>query len=498
MRSRRWPPKPRPIAWTIAGSDSGGGAGIQADLKTMNTLGVHGCSLVTSLTAQNSQGIANIEHTSPDFIQEQFDALLTDMPPTAIKIGMLGSPEMVEQVAERLFNIEVFKILDPILFSSSGTRLLDEKAIQAFMSLMLPSASLLTPNIPEAQSLLGLEIETAADVEKAGEQLLMWGAQSVLIKGGHLDNPSFSQDYWTNGIEKAWLTSPRIDTENTHGTGCVLSSAIASATALGYHLLDALVIAKTYLNQALRHGYAPGQGKGVLAHPGWPESADDLPWITDTAEAGRQRPSFARLDEEPLGLYPIVDRFEWVKKLVPLGVKTLQLRVKDLEGDELETEIRQSIDLARDSGCRLFINDAWELALKHDAWGVHLGQDDLEEADLNQLADAGLRLGLSTHSFTEIARAMAYNPSYIALGTLFQTTSKTMDYSPLGLPAFERMRKVVPVPAVAIGGITLERAPDVIAAGADGCAVISDIREADDLPDRVAQWLDRLEKMRRR
>lgn len=478
----------KPIVWTIAGSDSSGGAGLQADLKTFNALGVHGCSLTTAFTAQNSRVVLGIDFSSENMIEDQWETLIDDLPPATVKVGMPGTRSTIEFLALNLFNLEVFKVVDPVLSASTGTDLIEKEIRDVFNAHLLPAADLLTPNIPEAETVLDRPIASCADMEAAAHALLKLGPHAVLLKGGHREGP-WCQDYWTNGTQSYWLTSPRIDTPHTHGTGCVLSSAVATCKAWGYHDLDAIVIAKAYVNQGLHDSYPTGEGKGTLAHEGWPHQTDTLPWLTLNAEAALHRPGFPDCGPEPIGLYPIVDRAEWLEKLLPLGIKTIQLRIKDLTDSELEREIKQGIEYARGFDARLFINDQWEFALKYKAYGLHIGQDDLEAVDLQAIENAGLRLGISTHSYTEIARALAYRPSYIALGTLFKTTSKTMNYPPLGLDAFKRMCPPVPVPVVAIGGIRLDNAVDILKAGADGIAVISDIKESTDLPGHVRNWL---------
>ena len=180
------------------------------------------------------------------------------------------------------------------------------------------------------------------------------------------------------------------------------------------------------------------------------------------------------------------------ERLLPLEVRTIQLRAKDLSGADLEAEVVRAIAAAARFKARLFINDHWQLALKHGAYGVHLGQDDLPTADLRVIQQSGCRLGLSTHGYAEIARSLAVTPSYIAIGTLYPSPSKTFAHAALGLEAFARLRKLVDVPVVAIGGITLEKARDVIRAHADGLAVISDITKAADVEGRVREWRDLL------
>ncbi|MFH0954330.1 MAG: bifunctional hydroxymethylpyrimidine kinase/phosphomethylpyrimidine kinase [Verrucomicrobiota bacterium] len=478
----------RPITWTIAGSDSGGGAGIQGDLKTMNAIGVHGCSVITAVTAQNTTGISRIEVLSEDMVSAQLSALEEDLPPVAVKLGMLGTAEIVRRVAAVLRKLKAFVTCDPVMVSTSGSSLLERDARDTFVAEMLPLVHLLTPNIPEAEAMVKKTIADQNDMVTAARELLKSGAKSVLLKGGHAGG-AFSQDYWTDGREEWWFTSPRKKETHTHGAGCTLSAAIAACHAMGYSLLDAIVIGKAYVNQGLRRGGGIGRGRGPLAHGYWPSDPRDMPWMTRTSEEGRRCLTFSDCGPDPIGLYPLVDRLAWLKQLLPLGVKAIQLRVKDLAGPALEQEIRAAIRYAERLNVRLFINDEWRLALKHKAYGVHLGQEDLAFADLPALAAAKMRLGISARSYSEIARALAVRPSYISLGAVFPTPSKTVDYDPIRSEHFRQMRQLINVPVVAIGGISLERAPEVWAAGAEGMAVISDITHAADPAARVKSWL---------
>jgi len=185
--------------------------------------------------------------------------------------------------------------------------------------------------------------------------------------------------------------------------------------------------------------------------------------------------------KKEIGLYPIVDSSDWLEKLLPLGVKTIQLRIKDKQAVKLENEIKRSVLLANQYQANLFINDYWELAIRYKAYGVHLGQEDLDTADIAKIRNAGLYFGISTHSDTEIARACEFNPSYIAFGPIFPTTSKVMPHSAQGIAELKRIRhKLINYPLVAIGGINLERLPDILAAHVDGVALISAITQAED------------------
>ncbi|MFC1467838.1 bifunctional hydroxymethylpyrimidine kinase/phosphomethylpyrimidine kinase [Verrucomicrobiota bacterium] len=251
----------KPIVWTIAGSDSGGGAGIQADLKIMHELGVHGCSVITALTAQNTLGVQLSEPVSPKMMQAQLDALADDLPPAAIKTGMLGTAENIRIITDVLRSLKQrhnFQLIcDPVLKSTSGADLLEPEAIELLKAEMFPLVDLLTPNLPEAEALTGRQL----DVEAASAELIKLGVKSILIKGGHsADN--LCRDYWTDGQRAQWLESPRITTRATHGTGCVLSSAIASFLALGEPMPEAIRQAKNLLTSKLESAPELGSGHG--------------------------------------------------------------------------------------------------------------------------------------------------------------------------------------------------------------------------------------------
>jgi hydroxymethylpyrimidine kinase/phosphomethylpyrimidine kinase/thiamine-phosphate diphosphorylase len=486
------------IVWTIAGSDSSGGAGIQADLKTFNGLGVYGASVITAITAQNTLGVERIEPVHLETIKSQLDSLKEDMPPQAVKLGMLYSSKCVEVVASALDGIRADVVCDPVMVATSGDQLYEPTFLETLKDRLLPLVDLLTPNLQEAhlllnkstESFLGLRDEQERDdyVEDLAPKLLALGPKSVLIKRGD-DLGEYSQDYWTDGKNRAWLSSLRQITRNTHGTGCTLASAVAACFALGYSELDALAIAKAYVNQGLRMAPGLGKGRGPLAHLGWPENQDDIPFLTKTAEQARNRLSFPDCGSEPLGFYPIVDSSLRVEKLIRLGVKTIQLRIKNTTGSVAEKEIIESIRLANEYKCRLFINDYWEIALEHKAYGVHLGQEDLETADLPSLMEAGLRLGVSTHGYAEVARALALHPSYIAIGPIHATTSKQVNVTPQGVSALRRWRRTLRCPLVAIGGITLQNAREVLDTGVDGIAVMKDLASYADSEAQVKSWL---------
>lgn len=491
------------IAWTIGGSDSGGGAGIQADILTFNNLGAHACSVITAITAQNTLGVKSIEPISLLILQNQIEALLEDLPPRAIKTGMLYNIDTIKQVGQLFSQTKAFKICDPVMVSTSGNSLLaNENTKQALIEFLLPHVDLLTPNIPETEALLGIQFsqEKKDDVSYIKDllnKLHALGPKAVLLKGGHNDS-RFANDYFFDNNNFACLSSKRIDTKSTHGTGCTLSAAITAAMSLGYSLIDSIVIAKTYVNQGLRTAKGIGNGHGPIAHGTWPENYMDLPILIPLLENASitinwqdysKFPSCT--EEEPLGVYPIVDNSSWLERLLPLGITTIQLRIKSANHStqEIEEEIIKSIKIAKRHSCRLFINDHWQLAIKHGAYGVHLGQEDLDTADINKLLQSNLRLGISTHSYAEVARAITYKPSYIAIGPIYDTTTKIMPWLPQGLDNLNRWHRTLPYPLVAIAGINLERLPGVVNAGANGVAVIRDILNDQNPEAKTQAWL---------
>ncbi|CAM2008011.1 bifunctional hydroxymethylpyrimidine kinase/phosphomethylpyrimidine kinase [Acanthopleuribacter pedis] len=483
--------QPHPICWTIAGSDSGGGAGIQADIKTFNALGTHGCSVITALTAQNTAGVSAISVTDPDMIDAQLRALKNDLMPRAVKIGMLADRNTILAVHRHLGDLDVPVVIDPVMVATSGDVLLQSDAIQSLRELLIPRATVLTPNLPEAETLLGRTLKNTEDIESAGRDLLALGSQSVWIKGGH-GSGATAQDYWTDGTQSLWLTSERHPQGNNHGSGCTLSSALAAALALGYEIRDALVIAKAFVGQSIRLAQPLGAGSAPVHQGGWPEFEGDLPWLTATAEEGNNRLRFPDCGPDRLGFYPIVDSCAWLERLLPLGVKTCQLRVKALRGQALVHEIRRAVQIARQSSCRLFINDYWQIAIDEGAYGVHLGQEDLQTADLAAIAQAGLRLGVSTHCYWEVARALALRPSYMAVGPIFTTQTKDMRFAPQGIEALRRWRRSLSYPLVAIGGIKKHHIATLLSAGADSLAVITAVTEAEDPEAETRHWLQRV------
>jgi len=539
----------KPIMWTISGSDCSGGAGIAADIKTGHGLGVEVCHLITANTVQNSQQLFSINPTPVALLQQQVDALIKDKPPRVIKIGLLANEQQVLWLANTLKQLKqlaqltqskttLITVFDPVGQASVGGILSPLTVHQ--LSPLLTHIDVITPNISEAKILTQLNDEN--DVARLAKKIYHdFSINSVIIKGGHSvninadssinGNKDYSIDYCYHQLNQLaqdnqanqhhsisyQLRSPRITTNYSHGGGCSFASAIAAFLAHGYLVRDAFTLSKAFINQGLsasspqstaqQHNYY-----GAFEAMGWPIRAKDFPHIiSNDHETSLPLSSFAslQLGERKLGLYPVIDSLYWLERLLPLGLNIIQLRVKNLAQKELEQVISQAVELAKNYKTRLFINDYWQLAIKYGAYGVHIGQEDLADADLTLIQQAGLRLGISTHGCYEFLLAQQVQPSYLAVGAIFPTKTKDMTGQIQGVDNLKQLLALrggnLPlksqinrrlnnnlnnnlnnsqsdntyIPVVAIGGINLTRAPDVLATGVDSIAVVTAITEAE-------------------
>jgi len=254
-----------PKALTIAGSDSGGGAGIQADLKTFTAFRVFGLSVLTAVTAQNSLGVQGVFNLPPEFVARQIDSVLSDFGADAVKIGMLSSAPIIEAVAARLgAHRHGSVVLDPVMIAKSGDPLLEPAARTALIKTMLPLADLVTPNLPEAAALADMTVDDERAMVDAARRIFALGPRAVLVKGGHLKDSATDVLWDGRGLTR--LPAPKLDSPNTHGTGCTYSSAIAAGLARGRPLRDAIVDGKAYVTAAIREGFPAGRGVGALRH----------------------------------------------------------------------------------------------------------------------------------------------------------------------------------------------------------------------------------------
>ena len=494
-----------PIVWSIAGSDSGAGAGLQADLRAFDAFGLHGCTAVAAITAQNSVGVERVAPVSADLLDAQLAALAADMPPDAIKTGLLGSAENVRCVAAWVDRLRrdrpVALVIDPVWRATTGADLAGTGLREALSRELLPRATVITPNRAEAAWLLGWDASTMsapALVEQAAAALRALGPAAVVITGGDAGGQR-SLDWIDTPEAKGWLALPRVATPHHHGSGCVFAASVAAALALDFCAADAAVIAKMSTTHALHSAMPAGRGAGaVRPRRGFGLHAGSMPSLH--ADAVGETQGFAALADPCMGLYAIVDSAAWVERVLAAGVRTVQLRIKGIERtelterteeqapDHLSREVLRSVQAARKVQAQLFINDHWRLAIEHGAYGVHLGQEDLLTADMDALRDAGLRVGLSSHSYWEVCRARAWAPSYIACGPIHATTTKQMPWRPQGPGNLAYWCRVLREPVVAIAGMDAERSREAVRCGAAGVAVLRGIVQASQ-PERMIRGL---------
>lgn len=470
--------------WSLAGHDPFGAAGLSADARVGRALGVTLRPLITTFTAQNAQRIALAEPLPEAWIEAQWRLLREAESPGAIKLGFMPHPQTLARVGRLLAELPTVPVVcDPVLtVSSAADQDWDPALRSAYREYIAPRVTLFTPNLPEAERLLGRPLQNQSDIVEAAAELRSWGIQAVLIKGGHAED---LRDYCDTG-EKPFCLAGRRQPGSFRGTGCTLSSAIASGLARGLPLREAITLGHSYVQAAIAQ--AAAEDSPILPPLKGRPQASPLSYDGFFAEA-----AFAPSEAERLSFYPIVPSLELLTKLLPTGIKSIQLRLKDQPEDVLKRDIAKAAALCRAAAVDLYVNDYWELALAAGAFGVHLGQEDLDSlspAALKRLQASGLRLGLSTHSFEEAARAVALRPSYIALGPIFPTTCKSMRFGPQGVDRLQDWRSFCPEqPLVAIGGLKLEHVKAVREAGADGIAVVSAVTEHPDPPAAVKAWL---------
>lgn len=525
-------PARKPILWSIAGNDSGGGAGLAADQRAALAFGVHLCPVVAAVTAQNSQAVTRVTPLPAQELEAQLAALAGDMPPAAIKTGLLGSVENVQTVARWVDALRqrapVALVIDPVLGASTGAAFASDAVLRAYCELLVPRATLITPNAAEAARLCG---ESGPDrprdmaaAARHARRLLDMGAQAVCVTGGDAltadengglaasaapdEWPGWALDWMDTPHASGWLALPRLrEARHTHGTGCTFASSAASALALGFVAADALVLAKAATAHAIAHGYAAGQGAGpAAAAPGFASGPRYMPLLTfghedparafsaalqAEAAASLFQPASGHQPNPPdIGLYAIVDNAPALQAALAAGVPTLQLRIKTPSAPDeawraaLRDTLAQGMAACARAGARLFINDHWQLARQlisahpgHAArTGLHLGQEDLAALTTEQrqgLAASGLPLGISSHSLWELARARSLAPAYIACGPIWPTTTKNMPWRPQGLGNLAFWVAAAGRPVTAIGGIlTPEQAAAAAQTGASGICVV--------------------------
>jgi hydroxymethylpyrimidine kinase / phosphomethylpyrimidine kinase / thiamine-phosphate diphosphorylase len=447
-----------PIVWSIAGQGSGD-AGLQ-ELRAFEAFGVQG----------RTAALADLP------------ALALEPPPAAVKTQLAVSAQDLLALARVFDELRsrqpVPLVVDPVLVSTKGVSFADAQWLHVLRHEVLPRTTLLTPNRAEAATLLGVPLlRSDTEVEKAARALRKAGCGAVVITIGD-EGGSHGMDFLCAPQAEGWLRLARAATAHPHGADRVLAPSAAAAMALGFVEAEAAVLATMALSEAQRHS---------PLHPleGFALRSDNLPALVSHEAAQTFR--FAALQEPHMGLYAVVDSAAWVRRVLAAGVRTVQLRIKDPHQPRLREEVQDAVVASRAAGAQLFINDHWQLAIEAGAYGVHLGQEDLAAADLDALARAGLRLGVSTHSYWEVARAIALRPSYIACGPIHPTAAKPMPWLPQGNGNLAYWCRVLPLPVVAIAGMDAQRAGEAAACGAAGVAVISAITAAPDPEAAIAR-----------
>lgn len=483
-----------PIVWSIAGNDSGGGAGLSADQRAAEAFGVHLCPVVAVVTAQHSRAVTRCDAVPEAWLDAQLQALADDLPPRVVKTGLLGSAEQVRLVARWVCRLReaapVALVVDPVMVASTGARLVDDATRAATRELLLPLASVVTPNRAEALALLGLSGDgpgpdaapDALAVPALARRLRALGAGAVCITGGDSADVDAQVLDWLDTPHAAgWLALPRLATRHHHGSGCTFASSVAAAMALGFVDADAAVLAKMATAHALALGHAAGGGAGpVKAAPGFALSSAPLPCLS-----WDELPVFAAPRAHatrPLGLYALVDSTERAQQVLAAGVGTLQWRVKAPADASaawhaaLQDGLQRALQASRAAGATLVVNDHWRLAMALGADAVHLGQEDLlaaGHAGRAALAASGVALGVSAHSLWELCRARSLGPRYIACGPVWPTLTKRMPWRAQGLHNLRWWRHAAGAPVVAIGGIlSADQVQQAAACGVDGVCVV--------------------------
>lgn len=492
--------KQKPIIWTISGADCSGGAGIAADIKTGHSLGVEVCHLITANTVQNAQQLLSVNPVDVDILQQQYQALFADKKPSVIKIGLLATTEQVSWLISVIREIKADNksikiVFDPVGSASVGGKFADFE-LEALTDLW-PFIDVVTPNLPEAQAITGL---STSDQTRLSKALIDKGVATSVVKGGHkesaeLEGKNIVDVAYEQSEEKYYqVSAEKVNTHYSHGGGCSFATALSSFLAYGYLVRDALTLTKAFIQQGLNQQKSKTQYYGAFEQTQWPSEKVYFPKvIAPINQQYAQLPAFADIEsvrgKQGLGLYPVVDSIEWLEKLLPLGLEIIQLRVKNKAENELESIIKQAVALSKQFRTRLFINDYWPLAIKHGAYGVHIGQEDLLDADLEAIQQAGLRLGISTHGCYEFLLAQQLRPSYLAVGAIFPTKTKDMTGQIQGIDNLKQMLNLTDtIPVVAIGGINLERASGVWQTGVDSIAVVTAITESKNYQQAVEEF----------
>jgi len=460
-----------PTVLCIGGLDPLGLSGVTRDIQALNQIGVHGAVCLTANTEQDHQGFYSINAVAAKEFESQLDRLNALDSIQVVKLGLLATEAQIQILLKHPILKQCLVVCDPVIAATTGAIAFTERRVAGIRKL-LPLVDVLTPNLEEFEDLFERPFDPIRERELAEQ-----GTEHhcfLYVKGGHGINQA--TDWWISKGQYWQIEGQRQINGERRGTGCYLASLLAGALAQGHHFSDAMILAKRSLSMAIS---TPAYLYGVAQLPihsmqhnsnaYWPKvrTIDDV-----TAHA-------FPCCQKVKGVYPIVDRAAWLTRLLPSGVTVAQIRIKDLCGEALKQELRAAINIARQYGCGLYINDHWQLAIELGAYGVHLGQEDLDTADLEQIHSAGLRLGLSSHGHFEVCRSVSLKPSYLAFGPVYETQTKVMPWIPQGPEGIGFWRSAFPsLKWVAIGGIKDDRFEAVKQQGVDAIAMVSAITDA--------------------
>ena len=492
-------------ALTIAGSDPSGGAGIQADLKTFSALGVYGATAITAVTVQNTQSVKYVHKLPPQVVYDQIVAVMEDVTVDAVKIGMVNDAETLDAIVRALTAYRSkFLVVDPVMVSTSGCALMQPDALAIMKERLLPMADLVTPNLPEAWTLAG----TDTSVDDAAQAILRLGVKALLIKGGHAEGNTktdYLYIYKGEGVKRVEFTAGTIDTPNTHGTGCTLSSAIAALLACGNGLEDAVRQAKEYLTEALKAGAGVhvGRGHGPVCH----FYADRVMRLCGYKVVRYDLKTLKPKDLETASRLQFITHFTdkysyYDSAMMALegGCQWIQLRMKDACEDEIERVARLILPECRRMGAVFVIDDHVELALRVGADGVHLGKNDMPVDEARRLAGDGFIIGGTANTFEDVQRLAAQGADYIGCGPFRFTMTKKNLAPMLGLEGYKRILSQmkecgIGLPLVAIGGITSDDIPQLMAAGVSGIALSGSVLRAEQPVEEMRKVVEKLRIM---
>lgn len=502
-------------ALTIAGSDPSGGAGLQADLKTFSALGVYGATAITAVTIQNTVGVKYVQKLPSQVVYDQIVTVMKDIHVDAVKIGMVNDAETLDAIVNALkVHKPKFLVVDPVMVSTSGCSLMQSDALNVMKKRLLPIADLVMPNLPEAYVLAGKQIDkTLNDVDIIAQDILNLRVKALLVKGGHADSKS-KNDYLYiksgDDVKRTCLSAETVDTNNTHGTGCTLSSAIAAFAARGEELGDAVRLAKKYLTDALKAGAGihVGNGFGPVNH--------FYDYNCQQSDGQVIRSAYKIIDMEDsfttgLSACPasvnlqfithFTDKYSYIDSAIMAlegGCRWIQLRMKDADESEIERTALKLIPECRRKGAVFVIDDHVELALRVGADGVHLGKNDMPVDEARKLAGNNFIIGGTANTFEDVSRLASQGADYIGCGPYRFTTTKKKLAPMLGLEGYKdilsRMRAHgISLPLVAIGGITCDDIPQLMEAGVSGIALSGSILRAGNPVDEMKKVVGQLQ-----